>query len=79
MDGAEQTVAEVIFLDAGGDANVSQGKFGNAYVTGASLRYTEGAEESGHEDIATVKYGPDGKELVDRESNRRVPNRDAGL
>jgi hypothetical protein len=36
---------------------------GNAYVTGASLRHTEGPEETGHEDIATVKYGPDGKEL----------------
>jgi len=36
---------------------------GNAYVTGASLRHTEGPEKIAHEDIATVKYGPDGKEL----------------
>lgn len=36
---------------------------GNAYVTGASLRYQEGPEKTGHEDIATVKYGPDGREL----------------
>ncbi|MCU7811509.1 MAG: hypothetical protein KZQ77_09755, partial [Candidatus Thiodiazotropha sp. (ex Notomyrtea botanica)] len=36
---------------------------GNIYVTGASLRYTEGAGRIGHEDIATVKYDPSGREL----------------
>jgi len=36
---------------------------GNSYVAGASLRRTEGPEQIGHEDIATVKYAPDGKEL----------------
>jgi uncharacterized delta-60 repeat protein len=42
---------------------------GNAYVAGASIRYTQGPEKIAHEDVAIVKYAADGSELWTRSIN----------